>query len=265
MTGSALYSDPALARFYDLENGWGADFDFIRATARPGSSVLDLGCGTGELAAGLAETCRVTAVDPAPAMLDIARARDGGRARGGGGAVDWRLGDARVLDLDQRFDLVVLTGHAFQVFLTPGDQAAVLATIARHLAPGGRFLFDSRNPKVAAWRRWTPEASRRTIVDPVLGELVAWNDVRQDPATGVVTYETFYQAGDRRLAASADLRFSTQAELADLIAAAGLGVERWLGNWTGAPFTPDAPEIIPIGAAPHPSPLPKGARGQSEP
>ncbi|WP_366510106.1 class I SAM-dependent methyltransferase [Mesorhizobium sp.] len=57
------------------------------------------------------------------------------RRRAGGQRVDWVEADARDVRLGRRFDLVLLTGHAFQVFLTPEDREAVLATIAAHLAP----------------------------------------------------------------------------------------------------------------------------------
>lgn len=43
------------------------------------------------------------------------------------------------------------------------------------------------------------------------------------------------------------LSFPAQAELDRLIADAGLTVDRWLGDWSGAPAGPDAPEMIPVG------------------
>ena len=177
-----LYDDPDLVQFYDLENEGGADFDACLSFAEGARSVLDLGCGTGQLAAALGEGRRVTGVDPAAAMLDVARNRPGGES------VDWVKADARTVRLDRQFDLVLLTGHAFQVFLTPGDQAAVLRTIAFHLAPGGRFIFDTRNPNAEEWRQWTPEASGRRLEHPHLGRVEAWNDVERDAATGIVTY-----------------------------------------------------------------------------
>ena len=143
-TADDLYNDPGLAQFYDLENGWGLDFDYCLQLADEARAVLDLGCGTGQLAASLADGRTVVGVDPAAAMLDIARHRHGGRK------VTWVEADARRVRLDRRFDLVLLTGHAYQVFLSDEDQQAVLSTIAEHLAPGGRFVFDTRNPAARA-------------------------------------------------------------------------------------------------------------------
>ncbi|MDJ0686452.1 MAG: methyltransferase domain-containing protein [Alphaproteobacteria bacterium] len=248
-----LYSDPRLAQFYDLENPWDRDQAFCLHLARESASVLDLGCGTGLLATEIASRLEVSvvAVDPAAAMLEIAASRPGGDA------VDWVQQDARFLDLGRRFDLIVMTGHAFQCLLNSDDQAALFATVAQHLTPRGRFIFDSRNPHKEAWRAWTPDRSRRVLNHPVLGQIDAWTDAMRDAESGLVTYVTHYKiaATKEELTAQSLLCFSSQETLARLIAGAGLQVERWLGAWPSAPddpkaFTPysrSAPEIIPIG------------------
>ncbi|MEE4238803.1 MAG: class I SAM-dependent methyltransferase [Anderseniella sp.] len=240
---SPLYDDPALVRFYDLENGWGEDTRFCARMAAQATSVLDLGCGTGLLLASLPGTIRLVGVDPAGAMLDVARSRPGGRH------VSWIEDDARSLRLGETFDLVVMTGHAFQVFLTDPDQLAVLETVAAHLAPRGCFIFDSRNPAVREWQEWTPAASRRALTGPQPGCIEAWNDVAFDEITGIATYDTFYRReSDGKLwQARADIRFSGKSHIALLLAEAGLKADQWLGDWTGAPWTPDSPEIIPVG------------------
>jgi SAM-dependent methyltransferase len=237
-----LYTDPELAQFYDLENGWAEDLDYCRILAEGCASVLDLGCGSGLFAASLTQG-EVVGVDPAAAMLDIAARRPGGDR------VQWVQGDARMVRLDRCFDLVVLTGHAFQVFLTDEDRTAVLQTIAHHLSPEGRFIFDSRNPTVAQWRAWTADNSKRHIEHPVLGRVLAWNDASFDPATGIVTYGTHYKlpSNDRPYSAHSKIAFPSQERLASLIDAAGLTVERWLGHWSGSPYLPDSHEIIPVG------------------
>jgi ubiquinone/menaquinone biosynthesis C-methylase UbiE len=78
LRGDPLFRDPDFASFYDIENGDEAeagrdDFAFCRALAGDATSVLDLGCGTGELAASLARGRRVVGADPARAMQDLAR------------------------------------------------------------------------------------------------------------------------------------------------------------------------------------------------
>jgi SAM-dependent methyltransferase len=238
-----LYHDPALVQFYDLENEGGADFAFCVDFAQGARSILDLGCGTGQLAAALSKGRQITGVDPAGAMLDVARMRPGGSS------VEWIEGDARTLRLDRRYDLVMLTGHAFQVFLTPEDQLAVLRTIAHHLAPKGRFIFDTRNPVAREWEEWIPDRSRRSFDHPSLGRIEAWNDIERDEATGAVTYETVYRAvSDGRLfKASSRIGFPDREMISALVDAAGLWADRWLGDWQGGSWREDAPEIIPVG------------------
>jgi len=242
-TGDRLYHDPALVQFYDIENDGGPDLDFCVRLAQGVQTVLDLGCGTGQVAAALSPGRAVVGVDPAGPMLEVARNRPGGSH------VEWVEADARHVRLGRSFDLILLTGHAFQVFLTRADRKAVLETIARHLAPQGRFIFDSRNPLVERWRSWTPEQSMRRIAHPRFGEVEAWNDVSHDPATGIVTYETFYamEAAGRTLSASSQIAFPPREEIEALMDETGLVADQWLGDWQGAPYAPSMREIIPIG------------------
>ena len=239
-----LYRDAALARFYDLDNGWTRDRTFCLRLAAGKGAVLDLGCGTGDLAIRIAAEhgAAVTGVDPARAMLEIARAKPGAER------VQWVEGDARRLDLGQRFELIVMTGHAFQAMLTDQDRASALAAVARHLAPGGRFIFDSRNPARREWKRWHPDLSQRGIDDPELGPVTAWDDVDWDEKSGVLAYRTSYRvaATGQEFTAGARIAFPARDRLAAQIATAGLAVETWLGDWTGAALAEDSPDFIPI-------------------
>jgi ubiquinone/menaquinone biosynthesis C-methylase UbiE len=239
-----LYRDPHLVDFYDLENGWGKDDDYCLALAASASSVLDLGCGTGRLATALASKNRiVVGVDPGKAMLDVARAKKSGDA------VTWIEGDARELGLDREFDLVLLTGHAFQVFLSEADQRAVLKTVAKHLAPNGRFIFDSRNPLAEEWLEWGPENSRRKLIHPQYGAIEAWNTAMYDKSTNNVTYSTNYLVSStgRLFTAESHIHFTPQSKLAKMIKECGLEVDQWIGDWIGNSFEAHSPEIIPIG------------------
>ena len=239
-----LYQDPQLAEFYDLENTWGQDDACCRSLAQNAASVLDLGCGTGRLAAVLAVDGRVVVgVDPNRPMLDIARSKTTG------GLASWIVGDARDLNLDRSFELVLLTGHAFQVFRTRDDQLAVLKTIARHLSPKGRFIFDMRNPFAKEWLEWGTQDSIRFLAHPKLGEVKAWNTAVYDQDTGNVTYDTNYlvTSTGQLFSAQSVIQFTPQPAVAAMMANCGLVVDEWLGDWAGGKFTPASREIIPMG------------------
>jgi SAM-dependent methyltransferase len=237
------YNQPELAVLYDEENGWDVSSDFYRALAlRTGAkSLLDLGCGTGTVTRGILTAIGGSGVgvDPAEPMLAVARKNTRGES------VDWICGDARAVRLGRRFDLIIMTGHAFQAFLTEADQVALFRTVAAHLAPGGRFAFDSRNPAAQEWLEWGPAESRRVVDTAAYGEVEIWNDAAMNPDR-ILDVEEHYRilSSGRRLRADFRLRFTPPEELWDGMMAAGLAVEHCYGDSDTRPFTPEAREII---------------------
>lgn len=232
----AQYHDPALAAFYDWDCPWSADHDWFASLVEGAGSALDLGCGTGMFTAALAALAargiEAVGVDPAGAMLEIARTRPGG-AR-----MTWVQADARSLDLGRRFDAVTLTGHAFQTLLTRDDRAAVLAVIGRLLNPGGRFFFDSRNPEAREWELWGRAATHRVLPHPEHGQVERWNETWEE-TPGIVALETHYRLPDgQHLQARSRIAFPEFAELSVALSAAGLRVDRWYGDAAGGPLRP---------------------------
>lgn len=95
----------------------------------PGTSVLDLGCGMGDVALLAAELgARVVSVERDPSVAERARQRLAGTA------VEVIVGDIAALALEQRFD--VICGRLILMYLR--DPAAALRTLVeRNLRPGG--------------------------------------------------------------------------------------------------------------------------------
>jgi 2-polyprenyl-6-hydroxyphenyl methylase/3-demethylubiquinone-9 3-methyltransferase len=121
-----------------------AHFDPIVGDWR-GRRVLDLGSGGGFMAEAMARRgARVTGVDPSAPAIAAARRH----AEAGGLAIDYRVGTGEAIPLtDGAVDIVVCVDVLEHV----EDAARVLAEVARVLAPGGLFLFDTidRNPLAA--------------------------------------------------------------------------------------------------------------------
>jgi len=104
---------------------------------RPDDAVLELGCATGLMTASFVDHgATVTAVDHAPAYLDRARAR---QLPG----VTFVEHDIVTVSVAERFQHVVVANVAHEVT----DPAALFATAAAHLVPGGLVHITLQNPR----------------------------------------------------------------------------------------------------------------------
>jgi ubiquinone/menaquinone biosynthesis C-methylase UbiE len=107
----------------------------VRAGDLDGRRVLDVGCGTGLVAAALAERARVTGVDPEPEMLAVARGRVPPE-------VELRQAPAEELPFeDASFDAAVLRLVVHLV-----DRSRAFPELRRVLAPGGRLVVATFDP-----------------------------------------------------------------------------------------------------------------------
>ncbi len=243
-----VFDDPLLASVYDDLDPWAASDDFYLGLAREiGGAVLDLGCGTGRLACRIAaEGLEVVGADPAGGMLGVARSRPGTEA------VAWVQSDGQSLRLVRRFDLVTMTGHAFQALLSDADALAVLETAARHLKPDGQFVFETRNPARRAWLSWTPDQTREVVQTPAQGRVEAFYDAAAETGAeadtgivGIAQHCRFLDQGLARIGRSR-IRFIERDHLAGLLARAGLVAAAWYGDWHRGAFTPTSKEIIAV-------------------
>ncbi len=225
------FEDPRLVAVYDAEYVWGWDDDLFMSllAERSAPRVLDFGCGTGRLAIAMAAAGHeVTGVDPAGASLDAARRKPGAER------VRWVQGSYRALPA-QAYDTALLTSHVSQ-FLTDDRQwSAALRALRRSLRPGGRLIFDSRDPAGPGWTGWNPVDSRRTVPLPDGTAVETWTEVTA-VGGGLVSFTQHYVFTDgEERTSEATMRFRTEHELRASVEAAGFDVDRIYGGWAREP------------------------------
>ncbi len=231
------FEDYSLAVLYDTFCEVRADFGFYLPLIMGASSVLDVGCGTGKLlhlAREAGHTGRLRGIDPAAGMLKVAQGRDD---------IEWVQGKMADVRWEREFDLIVMTGHAFQVYTADEELRRALASIRAALRDDGRFIFETRNPLHRAWEEWTPEnvdeisfdgssIQTSTRVDSVEGELVSFTSTFSSPTW------------DQPRASQSTLRFLPLDSLRQFLVEAGFEIETQYGDWDRSPLTKRSVEII---------------------
>lgn len=149
---------------FGIDRGWRRQA-IARLELRGGERVLDLGCGTGDLAAAVAgRGGRPLGLDPSGGMLDVARRRHPTLA--------WIRGEGERLPLaDASLDAIV-SGFALRNL---ADLAAAFAECARVLRRGGRLVLLEVDAPRGAWLGAGHRFYFRRMV-PLLGRLFADRD-----------------------------------------------------------------------------------------
>jgi len=115
----------------------------IRSVAPDAARILELGSGTGRHGRLLAALgFHVHGIERSVDMVAMAHAEPAPPLMAAGGSFTCEGGDVRSANLGRTFDAVIALFHVISYQTTNEDLRAAFRVAARHLAPGGVFLFD---------------------------------------------------------------------------------------------------------------------------
>ncbi|MFI6499438.1 class I SAM-dependent methyltransferase [Nonomuraea typhae] len=204
------FAHPRLAAIYDPLDPDRGDLDAYVQMAEEFAArrVLDIGCGTGVFALLLAgRGIEVVGVDPARASVDVARAKPGAER------VRWICGDATDLPPLQ-VDLATMTANVAQAIADPQTWQKTLRGTREALRPGGRLVFETRDPAGRAWEEWTRERSYRVTELPGAGSVETWVELIEVSLPLVTFRQSFgFTVDGRVLTSDSTLRFREQEEV----------------------------------------------------
>jgi SAM-dependent methyltransferase len=172
------------AKYYDLlyrDKRYDDEARFVESLlaryAPQGRRILELGCGTGAHAELLARGgCRVHGVDISEDMLAAAAERRARAAPEVRDRLSFSQGSAADCRADGPFDAVLSLFHVVSYHTGNDELQAMFANAARHLAPGGAFIFDywygpavlTDRPAVRVKRMESDDVLVTRIAEPVM-------------------------------------------------------------------------------------------------
>ncbi len=244
--GSEVYWDGG---HYDAFNQpYQDDLKFYLAEAvKARGPVLELACGTGRLTIPLKKKgIDISGLDFAAPMLERAAAK----AAAAGVKIIFKRGDARKFRLGGKFKLIFMAFNSLQHLGRAEDLRGLFASVAAHLAPGGRFIFDVFNPDPLYLIRDTEELLPVAYYDdPAGGGKVLVNESYSYDKAAQVSRLTWHYRSEktgRTLKKSLNLRCFFPQELLALVQQNGFRVLSRCGDFLRKPFTGESRKQIVI-------------------
>lgn len=229
--------------FADVYDEWYAEVTDVAATvsmvlglAGPGGRVLELGVGTGRLAAPLAGAgLRVTGIDSSAAMLERIPTQPGGDE------VVAICGDM-VRDLpDEPFDVCLVAYNTLFNLQGATEQRACFEAVAERLRPGGRFVVEVIVPDPTAPAGGNVSV-RSIAVDRVV---LSVSDHRPHDQRTTGQFVELTESGGVRLRPWA-IRWAPPDELDAMADSAGFVLEARFADMSRTPVTTDADQHVSI-------------------
>lgn len=240
MFGLNLYSDP---RLYELlAPADVTSLSFFSSLLCNSDRILELACGTGDLARCLSERSHVVGLDASPQMISFAKAKYESVDR-----LTFVVGDMRRFAFDSRFDAVIIADNSFQHLLSLSEIHDCLSFVQRHMNQDSRLVLDIALPDqellsgmlgaeqivAEAW----DEAEARKIV---LREVSTYDAVTQ------INHRNFKLEidGDLRASATLPMRMIFPQEMIGILQHAGFSVQQRFGSHRGDPLAHGASKQI---------------------
>ena len=225
---------------------------YVEAARESKGPVLELGCGTGRVTIPIARAgVDIVGLDSSKAMLDVARRKVGDTASGGG-ALTLLHGDMRDFSLDSSFGLVIIPFRGFLSLLTVEDQTRALLNIRRHLAPGGKLIFNIFVPDLEMLvQEGDVPYHFRDVTDPDTGaRYVLWHQSSYDNHSQIISTRIIAEELDqqgtmvRRFYRDFQLRYVHRWEMFFLLKSSGFEVVDLYGGFDRSPFDETSTEMV---------------------
>ena len=204
--------------------------------------VLELGCGSGRLTITIAKIgLNIIGIDLSASMIAAARRK----AESSEVSIDFRHADMCDFNLTERFDTILIPGNSLLHLHTNAELQRCLASVRRHLRPGGKFVFDISkiDPAALILNERHPAMS---VNSPNRGRINIDEISSYDAATQVRTVQLYLSCDSAVDLQKIEykLRVIFPQELLLLLESTGFTLIDRFGEFTREPFTAASPRQV---------------------
>jgi len=239
-----------IADLYDIYVPATFDIDFfVNETKKVSGEVLELMSGTGRVSIPLIEAgIKLTCVDLSKESNTILE----NKLRQLGLKADVYQMDVCELELQKKFDMIIIPFHSFVHITSPDNQRKALGRIQQHLLPNGKFICTLGNPNL---RKKAVDGQLRLFrkypLPNMQGALLLWTIENNNPDDHqVIEAMQFYEEYDAKgLLKSKRLlelhfRLSSKDEFEELAKTAGFKINAFYGDYSYSEFNDNSPFML---------------------
>jgi len=249
--------NPMFAELYDHTPIYAARADvpfYVDCARHASGKTLELGCGTGRILIPTAAAgCEVVGLDASGFMLERCRTkleRQPTEAQRRARLVQGNMID---FNLNESFALITIPFRGFQHLLRTEEQLNCLDCVHRHLAPGGRLIFDAFQPNPRYLHDPEYLEEREEFGETPLPDgrsfrrtwrIAAYRRAEQINEIEFIYYLTHADGAKERIVEPFPLRYFYRFELEHLLARVGFRLAALYGDFDRTPLRDDSPEMI---------------------
>ncbi len=249
--------NPLFAEFYDHTPIYAARADvpfYVDCARHASGKTLELGCGTGRILIPTAAAgCNIVGLDASGFMLERCRTKLERQPTEVQRRARLAQGNMIDFNLNESFALITIPFRGFQHLLRTEEQLSCLSCVHRHLAPGGRLVFDAFQPNPRYLHDPEYLEEREEFGETPLPDgrsfrrtwrIAAYRRAEQINEIEFIYYLTHADGTKERIVEPFPLRYFYRFELEHLLARAGLRLTNLYGDFDRTPLRDDSPEMI---------------------
>lgn len=231
---------------YDAQYGhsYSAEISFLQTLIRQKKvkNLLDVCCGTGIVTIPLStDLTHSVGIDFSIPMINHAKSKSFRLHN-----IDFHEMDAIAFNLGKTFDLLSMTGNAFQAFISDEDLISVLRNIRQHMNHNSLFVFDTRLCGLTSlemtnsYEHWDSYINPRGIEVQVFGRGQPHEHIAN---TILLDIRREYQNGDQ-YDSQIELKYRSLSEIREHLAHCNLELVELYSDWKKSPFEGSSKGIV---------------------